>query len=179
MVESRDTMMAGSYAGNISRHATPIPDINDQWKALMIYLRANPLAPGPTSVIPVGTPIAFFGPIHAAHMLGIMTVPSIPTLLHILQSTTSTTTKACWIYYNQGVQYSIILPSLLPGNTTQQQQTPALCLHEPESFDATYTKFMKFITKLALIFSLDLARYSTNLTKISYAASYLSGSVVD
>jgi len=35
------------------------------------------------------------------------------------------------------------------------------------------------MTMLALIFSSDPARYSTDLAKISYAASYLSGSAVN
>jgi len=124
MVGPLDTTMAGSSTGNISRYATPIPDINDQWKALMIHLRANPLIPGPIPVIPVGTPIAFFGPIHAAHVSGMMTARGIPTALQIPQTTTSTTAKAYWTYYNQEVQHGIILPSLLPGNVTQTQQAP-------------------------------------------------------
>ena len=179
MVGPLATTMAGSSAGNISRHATPIPDINDQWKALMIYLRANPLTPGPTPIIPTSTTISFFGPIHAAHMAGMMTACGIPTALQIPQTTTTTTAEACWTYYNQGVQYGITLPSLLPGNTTQPQQTPAPRLHEPENFDGTRTKFTKFMTKLALVFSSDPAQYSTDLAKISYAASYLSGSAAD
>jgi len=145
----------------------------------MIHLRANPLAPGPTPVILVGTPIAFFGPIHAAHMSGMMTARGIPTALQIPQTTTSTTVEACWTYYNQGVQHSITLPSLLPGNATQTQQTPALRLHEPENFDGTRAKFSKFITKLALVFYSDPARYSTENAKIAYAASYLSSSTAD
>jgi len=116
--------MAGSSAGNISRHATPVPDINDQCKALMIHLRANPLASGPIPVIPVGTPIAFFGPIHAAHMAGMMTVRVVSTALPTPQTTTSTTVEACWTYYNQGVQHGTSLPSLIPGNATQTQQAP-------------------------------------------------------
>jgi len=125
MVGPLDTTMAGSSAGNISRHTTAIPDINDQWKALMIYLSANPLVPGPTPIIPVGTPIAFFGPIHLAHMSGMMTARGIPTVLQIPQTTPSTTAEACWTYYNQGVQHGISLPSLLPGNSMQTQQAPA------------------------------------------------------
>ena len=123
----------------------------------MIHLRANPLAPGPTPVIPVGTPITFFGPIHAAHMSGIMTAHGILTLLQIPQTMTSTTAEACWTHYNQGVQHGITLPFLLPGNTTKQQQTPTPCLHEPENFDGTPTKFTKFMTKLALVFFSNLA----------------------
>jgi len=179
MVGPLDTMMAGSSAGNISRHATPVPDINDQWMALMIHLRANPLAPSTTPVIPVGTPITFFGPIHAAHISGMMTARGIPIALQIPQTTTSTTAEACWTYYNQGVQHGITLPSLLPGNATQTQQAPALRLHEPENFDGTRAKFSKFMTQLALVFSSDPARYSTDTAKITYAASYLSASAAD
>jgi len=95
MVGSVDTTIASSSADNISRHATPVADINDRWKALVIHLRASPLAPGPTPVIPVGTPIAFFGPIPAAHMSGMMTARDIPIALQIPQTTTSTTAEAC------------------------------------------------------------------------------------
>jgi len=172
-------MAASSLGGNISRHATLVPDVNDQWKALMIHLRANPLIPGPTPVIPISTPIAFFGPIHAAHVIGMMTACGIPTALPIPQTTTSTTAEACWTYYNQGVQHGISLPSLIPGNATQTQQAPAPRLHEPDNFDGTRTKFTKFMTKLALVFSSNPARYSPDLAKISYAASYLSGSAAD
>jgi len=52
-------------------------------------------------------------------------------------------------------------------------------LHEPEDFDGTRAKFSKFITKLALVFSSDPTRYTTDAAKISYAASYLSGSAAD
>jgi len=145
----------------------------------MIHLRANPLAPGPTPVIPVGTTIAFFGPIHAAHMSGMMTARGILIALQIPQTTTSTTAEACWTYYNQGVQHGITLLSLLPGNATQIQQAPATRLHEPENFDGTRVKFSKFMTKLAPVFSSDPACYFTDTAKIAYAVSYLSSSAAD
>jgi len=145
----------------------------------MIHLRANPLTPGPTPIIPVGTPIVFFGPIYAAHIVGMMTTYGVPTALLIPQTTTSTTAEACWTYYNQGIQPGISLPSLIPGNATQTQQAPASRLHEPENFDGTRAKFSKFITKLALVFASDPACYYTHTAKITYTASYLSGSAAD
>jgi len=61
----------------------------------------------------------------------------------------------------------------------QTQQVPALCLYEPEKFDSTCAKFMKFTIKLALIFLSNLVRYYMYTTKITYTASHLSSLVAD
>jgi len=145
----------------------------------MIFLRANPLAPVATPLILVGMPIKFFIPIYAAHMAAIMTAQGIPITIKIPESTTTTTAEAWWTYYNQGVQYGTSLPSLIPGNAMQTLQAPAPQLYEPENFDGTCTNYSKFMIKLILVFSSHPTHYSADTPKITYAPSYLSGSVAD
>jgi len=91
---------------------------------------------------------------------------------------TGTTALTLWAYYNQGYQYGLTL-SPLTQNTQHTPTAPAPKLYESDNFDGTHAKFSNFMTKLALVFSSDPARYASDAAKISYAASYLSGSAAD
>jgi len=91
---------------------------------------------------------------------------------------TGTAALTLWAYYNQEYQYGLTLPPLTQ-NAQHISTAPALKLHKPDNFDGTRAKFSKFMTKLALVFSSDPARYTSDAAKISYAASYLSGSAED
>ena len=52
-------------------------------------------------------------------------------------------------------------------------------IQDPKDFDGTRSKFTRFMTRLALVFSSDPARYNNDAAKIAYAASYLTGSASD
>ena len=52
-------------------------------------------------------------------------------------------------------------------------------LNELDNFDGTRSKFTKFTTRLALVFSSDPTRYSNDAAKIGYAASFLTGNAAD
>jgi len=70
--------------------------------------------------------------------------------------------------------------SSLIDNGSPNIPTPrAPKINEPESFDGTRSKFSKFMTRLALVFSSDSTRYATDAAKIAYAASFLTGSAAD
>ena len=92
---------------------------------------------------------------------------------------TSTAALTLWTYYNQGYQHGLTLPHLTQNMPSHPLSTPPPKLYELEDFDSTHTKFSKFMTKLALVFASDPTRYAMDIAKISYAASYLSGSAGD
>jgi len=92
---------------------------------------------------------------------------------------TGTAALTLWTYYNQGYQHGLTLSPLTQNTPSHPPSAPAPKLHEPEDFDGTRAKFFKVMTKLALVFSSNPSRYTTDTAKISYAASYLSGSAAD
>jgi len=84
-----------------------------------------------------------------------------------------------WDYYQQEFNHGLILSSLIDNGSTNVPTSRAPKINEPESFDGTCSKFSKFMTRLALVFSLDLTRYTTDAAKIAYATSFLTGSAAD
>jgi len=92
---------------------------------------------------------------------------------------TGTMALTLWAYYNQGYQHGLTLPPLTQNTLSHPLSAPAPKLYEPEDFDSTLAKFSKFMTKLALVLSSDPTQYATDVSKISYATSYFSGSAGD
>ena len=64
-------------------------------------------------------------------------------------------------------------------STIENSGKVKLLIQDPEDFDGTRSKFTRFLTRLALMFSSDPARYNNDAAKIAYAASYLTGSAAD
>src|SRR5258705_7252985 len=58
-------------------------------------------------------------------------------------------------------------------------RTQAPKIREPEPLDGTRSKYKSYITQLHLVFNSDPTRYSTEPSKVAYAASYLAGSAKD
>lgn len=172
---------AAAAATGLSRSATPAqqPSITDSWRALLARLTSTPLHTSPAPTIPSGIPAQFIGYIYNAHNAGLTSARGIPTQFETPLANTSAVAQVLWAFYNQGYQHGLTMPSLIQNTTPITHSAPAPKLHEPEDFDGTRAKFTKFMTKLALVFSSDPARYSSDLAKISYAASYLSGSAAD
>jgi len=123
-------------------------------------------------------PSQFLGLIYGAHNAGISTARGIQVHFDIPVVGTGTAALTLWAYYNQGYQHGLTLPPLTQ-NVQHTPTAPAPKLYEPDNFDGTRAKFSKFMIKLALIFSSDPAKYVSDAAKISYAASYLSGSAAD
>jgi len=92
---------------------------------------------------------------------------------------TSAAQAALWDYYQQGFNHRLTLSSWIDNGSPNVPVSRAPKINEPESFDGTRSKFSKFMTRLALIFSSDSTRYTTNAAKIAYATSFLTSSATD
>lgn len=161
-------------SSNTSSHAET-PAVETSWHTLMIYLHANPLPTLVRPVIPTGTPIEFFGYIHAAHNTGVISSRGTLIPFPIPDESTTTCGASLWYYYNSGFVYGLCLwtePTTAPTSSTRT----APKLSEPEPFDGIRDKFSQFVIRLSLIFNSDPTRYHTDAAKIPYAASYLTGS---
>jgi len=165
----------------ISRTATPAQatTIEEAWRSFYALIQATPLQPFPFPTIFGGLLSQFLGFIYGAHNTGESIAHGTYITFDIPVVGTGTAALTLWSYYNQGYQYGLTLPPLTQNTTSHPPSAPAPKLHEPEDFDGTRTKFSKFMTKLALVFSSDPTRYTTDAAKISYAASYVSRSAAD
>jgi len=177
-----DNASSSSATGaQISRTATPTQaiTIEEAWRSFYALVRATPLQASPFPTIPGGVPSQFLGLIYGAYNAGILTARGTQVHFDIPVVGTNTAALTLCAYYNQGYQHGLTLPPLTQNTSAHPPSAPAPKLHEPEDFDGTCAKFSKFMTKLALVFSSDPTRYTTDVDKISYAASYLSGSAAD
>jgi len=148
--------------------------IEEGCRSFHALIQATPLQPSLFPMIFKELPSQFLGFIYGAHNAGVSTARSTYTTFDIPVVGTSTAALTLWSYYNQGYQHGLTLPLLIQNTISHPPSAPAPKLHEPEDFDGTRAKFSKFMTKLALVFSSDPTRYTTDAAKISYAASYLS-----
>ena len=97
-------------------------------------------------------------------------------------------------YFQYGLRYGISLaqpvilltPAPAPAPITQvapetRDRSLAPKLNPPKTFIRVRTEYQafKFVLQLNLIFNFDPNRYQGNATKISYAASFLSGSTLE
>jgi len=172
---------SSATGAQISRTATPAQAATIE-KARRLFdalIRATPLQASPFPTIPGGVPSQFLGFIYGAPNVGISTAHGTQVHFDIPVVGTGIAVLTLWAYYNQGYQHGLTLPSLTQNTPSHPPPAPAPKLHEPEDFDSTRAKCSKFMTKLALVFSSDTTRSATETAKISYVASYLSGSAAD
>jgi len=176
------TTSSSSTAGaQISRTETPAQatSIEEAWRSFYGLIRATPLQLSSFPTIFGGVPSQFLGLIYGAHNAGVSTARGTHTNFDIPVVGTGTAALTLWAYYNQGYQHGLTLPPLTQNTLSHPPSAPAPKLHELEDFDGTRAKFSKFMMKLALVFSSDPTRYAIDAAKISYVASYLSGSAAD
>lgn len=98
------------------------------------------------------------------------------TLQPALENVGPEATGCLWDYFHMGFAASI---AMRPAPHTQEHQPPAPKVAAPEPFDGTRHKYTAYITQLHLVFNSDPARYGTESSRISYAASYLAGTARD
>jgi len=180
MVNPEQGSSAGSGLGaGLSRTATPANTIEAAWEQLVQAI-ANPrLQPAAAPTIPPNTSMFLLPFIFSAHNTGLLTARGRPTTFNFPTVNPPAAQAALWDYYQQGFNHGLALSSLI-DNSTPSVPTPRVPrINEPESFDGTRSKFSKFMTRLALVFSSDSTRYATDAAKIAYAGSFLTGSAAD
>jgi len=174
----------GSFTGSglgagLSRSATPAGTLEAAWEELVLAI-ANPhLQPAAAPTILPNTPITLLPFIIPAHNPGLLAARERPTTFNFPTVNTLAAQAALWDYYHQGFNHGLTLSSLIDNGSPKVPALRAPRINEPESFDGTRSKFSKFMTRLALVFSSDSTRYATDAAKIAYAASFLTGSAAD
>ena len=157
------------------------------WQRLRTYLQERPLTPETAPTIPDSTPPQLVGPIQAAHQAGLRTAMNTAgsvtslNMYGIVGINTGSISFCQWQYYQQGFQYGInqCFAVMRAGQTNQppvERSSTAPKLNPPKPFTGERSEFNNLIMQLNLIFNSDPARYTTDAARISYAASYLSGS---
>ncbi len=151
----------------------PHPDLQE-WRNLANALQGG-LPPAPTPTFPEGTPLWFMPVITGAYQAGTLTaVTGAPQEFQIPDIPGSASpTGALWTYYSQGFAFGMQQRMALLAPPAPRTQAPKI--REPEPFDGTRSKYKSYIMQLHLVFNSDPTCYSTEPSKVAYAASYLAG----
>jgi len=164
---------------SLSLSATPAGIVEAAWEELVLPI-ANPrLQPAAAPTIPPNTPMTLLLFIIPAHNTGLLMAHGRPTTFNFPSVNISAVQAALWDYYQQGFNHELTLSSLIDNGSPNVPAPRAPRINESQSFDGTCSKFSKFMTRLALVFSSDSIRYATDAAKIAYAASFLTGSAAD
>ena len=147
----------------------------------------------PLPYVPYGTPPELAIHIDAAYDAGILTGVRRNTSYGIVTLPNTSADMECQRkYFQHGLRYSISLaqtiavpaPAPVPAPIPQvipeaRDRSLAPKLNPPKTFTGIRTDYQAFILQLNLIFNSDPYRYQGDATKISYAASFLSGSALE
>jgi len=169
---------SGLEAG-LSCSATPAGILEATWEELVLAITNPRLQPTAAPTIPPNTPMTLLLFIIPAHNTGLLTARRRPTMFNFPTVNTPAAQAALWDYYQQGFNHGLTLSSLIDNGSPNVPAPRAPRINKPESFDGTRSKFSKFMTRLALVFSSDSTRYATDAAKIAYAASFLTGTAAD
>jgi len=168
-----------SLGAGLSVFGTPGSTLEAAWEELVQAISNPRLQPAAAPTIPPNTPMSLLPFIIPIHNAGLLTACGRPTEFRFPTVNTPAAQVALWDYYQQVFNHGLTLSSLIDNGAPNVPTPRAHKINEPESFDGTHSKFSKFMTRLALVFSSDSTRYATDAAKIAYAASFLTGSAAD
>ena len=162
------------------------------WRTLRDALKVATIPLDPLPYVPYGTPPELATHIDAAYNAGILTGVGRNTPYDIVTLPNTSAAMECQRkYFQHGLRYGISLtqttavpaptptPAPVPQVTPEARDRLAPKLNPPKTFTGIRTEYQAFILQLNLIFNSDPCRYQGDATKISYAASFLSGSALE